>query len=205
MENNLTMSLIYKGENILNIPNLISFYRLIVFPVILVFAITGYEKLFVIFICISLITDFLDGLIARTFNLQTRFGLALDNIADVGTIFTAVYGMFRFKWTEIQDHVWILYVFLVVFLISYIIAFIRFRKVPGLHLLGSVTSGYIQAIFLFLLFAWGFIPWLYFLAIGGGILAYIEKIIVLFLLDEIKPGVKGVYWLIKNKRPLPAK
>lgn len=37
--------IIYKGENILNVPNLISLYRLLAFPVILFMALTGREKL----------------------------------------------------------------------------------------------------------------------------------------------------------------
>lgn len=194
------MPLIYKGENILNVPNGLSFYRLIIFPVILAFAILGYEQLFIIFICISLVTDVLDGLIARSFKLQTRFGLALDNIADVGTILTALVGMFIFKWDAFRDHAWALYVFFGIFFISYIVAFIRFKKIPGLHLYSAVTSGYLQGLFFLVLFACDFYTWLYYLAVFTGIIAYIEKILVLLKLDDIKPGVKGLYWLIKKKK-----
>jgi CDP-diacylglycerol--glycerol-3-phosphate 3-phosphatidyltransferase len=194
------MKLIHRGENILNVPNLLSFYRLIVFPVILIFAVQELEKLFVIFLCISLITDVLDGFIARKFNVQTRFGLALDNLADIGTLFTALYGMFVFKWDAFRDHAWLLYIFLAIFLISYIVAFLRFKKIPGLHLYLSVTSGYLQGIFFFVLFAWDFVLWFYYLAVGTGIVAYIEKILVLVKLNDIRPGVKGLYWLMKKER-----
>ena len=44
-----------KKEPLFNLPNLISFYRLIVFPLILWFAWSGNEQMFVIFICISLV------------------------------------------------------------------------------------------------------------------------------------------------------
>ena len=69
--------IIYKGENILNVPNLISLYRLLAFPVILFMALTGRENWFVILICISLVSDIFDGSIARLFKLQTNFGAAL--------------------------------------------------------------------------------------------------------------------------------
>jgi cardiolipin synthase len=193
------MKLIYKGENILNVPNGLSFYRLLIFPVILIFVIQGFERLFVIFICVSLVTDVLDGFIARRFNQQTRFGLALDNLADVLTLITAVAGIFAFKWEAVKDHTWVLYVFIGIFIISYIIAFVRFRKIPGLHLYLSVTAGYIQGIFLFVLFAFDFYLWFYYLAMFIGTLAYVEKILVLFKLDDIKPGVKGLYWLMQKK------
>lgn len=194
------MQLLFKNENILNIPNAISFYRLIMFPVILILAVMGYEKLFVILLCINLVSDIIDGYTARKFNLVTRFGAALDNLADIGTYVLALYGIFTFKWSEIQSHAWFLYLFLTVFIISYLVAFVRFGKIPGLHMYSAVTAGYVQGTFFFVLFAWGFLPWFYYIAIGLGILAYSEKVLVLMKLDDIKPGVKGLYWVLKKSR-----
>lgn len=187
-----------KGEKVLNVPNLLSLYRLLVFPVILYMALTGAEKWFVILICISLITDILDGNIARIFNLQSDFGAALDNLADIFTFAMALLGIFIFKWTEIQPHAWLLYLFLGVFVLSYVVGFYRFGKIPGLHLYGAVIAGYLQGIFLFVLFVFGFFPWLYYLAVGWGVFAYIEKILVLLRLDDIRIGVKGLYWMMKD-------
>ena len=187
-------------ENIFNVPNLLSGYRLLAFPVTLYLAIRGNEKAFVILICISLVTDVLDGLIARTFHLVTRFGASVDNLADFGTYIAALYGVFRFRWEAVRPHVWLLYVFVAVLLFSYSTAWIRFRKMPGLHLYSGMIKASLQGIFFFVLFAWGFWPWLYYLAGGWGILAYIEKTAVLFLLEDITPKTKGLYWLIKRKR-----
>ena len=189
-----------KGENILNVPNLISLYRLLVFPVILFMALTGRENGFVVLLCISLVSDVLDGNIARLFKLQTNFGAALDNLADIFTYAMALLGLFVFKWTDIEPHAWILYLFLGVFILSYIIAFYRFGKIPGLHLYSAVSAGYIQSIFFFVLFVFGFYTWMYFLAIAWGVIAYVEKILVLLRLDDVKIGVKGLYWLMKNEK-----
>jgi cardiolipin synthase (CMP-forming) len=192
------MKIHFRGENILNIPNIISFYRLIMFPVVLILGLLGYEKLFVIFISINLVSDIIDGFIARTFKLVTRFGAALDNLADIGTYILALFGLFTFRWEVIQNHAWFLYVFLTLFILSYLVAFYRFGKIPGLHLYSAVTAGYLQGAFFFVLFVWGFNVWFYYIAIGWGIIAYMEKILVLRLIDDIKPGVKGLYWLFKN-------
>ena len=192
--------IIVKGENILNAPNLISLYRLLAFPVILFMAITGQEKWYVILLCISLVSDVLDGNIARFFKLQTNFGAALDNLADICTYTMALLGVFLFKWSAIEPHAWILYLFLSVFILSYLIAFYRFGKIPGLHLYSAVSAGYIQSAFFFVLFVFGFYPWMYYLAIGWGVIAYIEKILVLLRLEDIKIGVKGLYWLVKKEQ-----
>lgn len=192
------MRLTVRGENILNVPNALSFYRLVMFPFILFTALQGNEQLFVILLSINLVSDILDGFIARTFKLTTRFGAGLDNLADIGTYILALYGIFAFKWTEIQPHGWLLYSFLAVFTISYIVAFYRFGKIPGLHLYSAVLAGYLQGGFFFVLFVWDFYVWFFYIAIGWGILAYIEKTIVLMRLDDIKSGVKGLYWLEKK-------
>lgn len=192
------MKIIYKAENILNVPNAISFYRLIMFPVILVLALLGHEQLFVILLSISLVSDILDGFIARTFKLTTRFGAALDNLADMGTYILALYGIFAFRWEDVQPHAWLLYLFLGIFVLSYVVAFIRFGKIPGLHLYAAVAAGYLQGAFFFVLFVWDFYAWFYYIAVGWGVLAYMEKILVLFKTDDIKPGIKGLYWMMKT-------
>ncbi|MFA5588935.1 MAG: CDP-alcohol phosphatidyltransferase family protein [Mariniphaga sp.] len=194
------MKLNFRGENILNIPNILSLYRLIMFPFILVLALLGIERWFVILFCINLITDILDGFIARRFNLVTKFGAALDNLADMGTYVLAILGVFLFKWQDFKPHVWLLYLFLTIFIISYIVAFFRFGKIPGMHLYSPVIAGYLQGAFFFVLFVWGFNLWFYFVAVGWGVLAYIDKILVLLKTNDIKPGLKGIYWVMKEQK-----
>jgi len=161
---------------------------------------TGQEDWYVILLCISLVSDVLDGNIARIFKLQTNFGAALDNLADICTYAMAMLGLFVFKWTEIEPHAWLLFLFLGLFLLSYIVAFVRFKKIPGLHLYSAVSAGYIQSAFFFVLFVFGFYTWMYYVAVIWGIVAYTEKIFVLLKLDDIKIGVKGLYWLLKKQK-----
>lgn len=193
------MKYVYRDENVLTVPNLISLYRLLMFPLILTLALLGNERLFVILLCINLVCDILDGLIARSFGVVTRLGGALDNLADIGTYVLALYGIFAFRWDAIRPHAWLLYLFLTVFALSYVVAFVRFGKVPGLHLYSAVAAGYLQGAFFFVLFVWGFFLWLYYIALGWGILAYFEKILVLFTIDDIRPGIKGLYWLKRQQ------
>lgn len=188
------------GEKIVNVPNLLSLYRLLISPYILYLALTGQENLYAVFICISLISDVLDGNIARFFRLQTRFGASLDNIADIFTYVLAFIGIFTFKAEEMMTVIVPFSIFLGVLILSYIVAFARFKKVPGMHLYLAVSSGYAQGIFIFVLFAFGFKEWLFYFSIILGIIAYTEKIIILFKIKEIRSGIKGLYWVLKDKK-----
>lgn len=70
----------------MNLPNKLTIFRVILIPffvVLLLFDITAYDKwiALAIFIVASL-TDFLDGHIARKYNLVTNFGKFMDPLAD---------------------------------------------------------------------------------------------------------------------------
>ena len=70
----------------MNLPNKLTIFRVILIPffvVLLLFDITAYDKwiALAIFIIASL-TDFLDGHIARKYNLVTNFGKFMDPLAD---------------------------------------------------------------------------------------------------------------------------
>src|SRR5674476_587142 len=81
------------NKSILTVPNLLSFYRILSFPVVLYFALTNRESVYFILLIINLITDVLDGFIARKFNLQTEFGARLDSFADIGMYVLAFVGV----------------------------------------------------------------------------------------------------------------
>jgi CDP-diacylglycerol--glycerol-3-phosphate 3-phosphatidyltransferase len=36
--------------------------------------------------------------------------------------------------------------------------------------------------------------------VGWGALAYIDKILVLLKTDNIRPGLKGIYWVMHEKK-----
>lgn len=70
----------------MNLPNKLTIFRVILIPffvVLLLFDLTAYDKwiALAIFIVASL-TDFLDGHIARKYNLVTNFGKFMDPLAD---------------------------------------------------------------------------------------------------------------------------
>lgn len=186
-------------ENIFNIPNLLSFYRILIFPFILYLATNQKESLFAIFLVINLITDILDGFIARRFNMQTEFGAKLDSAADIGTYILAVIGIFIFKAEDFKPHLTSLYVFIFLLLSAYTLALIKFGRSPSLHLYSWKIGGYIQGAFFCVLFMFGFNTVFYYIMIIWGIFSFCEHIIIQFLLDDLVSNAKGLYWVLKNK------
>jgi cardiolipin synthase len=81
------------SSRILTIPNLLSFIRLALVPVFLVFIIVGADLAALIVLVFSSITDYFDGVIARKFQQVTRLGQLLDPAADRLFIFAALVGL----------------------------------------------------------------------------------------------------------------
>jgi len=131
--------------------------------------------------------------------MQTDIGAKLDSWADTGTYILAFLAIYLFKWDTIRPYAWILLVFVGLWVLSYFIVFARFGGLLGLHTYLFKITGYIQGAFIVSLFNWGFSVWLFFIAIGVGILAQLEEIIIFFVLRQKRSNVKGLYWVLKNK------
>jgi cardiolipin synthase len=81
------------SDRILTIPNVLSFLRLALVPVFLLFLIGGQDIAALITLAVSGFTDFLDGFLARRLNQVTRLGQLLDPAADRLYIIAAVLGL----------------------------------------------------------------------------------------------------------------
>lgn len=188
-----------KVKFVWNIPNTLSLYRIVAFPFILVLLALQDEKLFTLFICINLITDILDGLIARTFNMVTEIGARLDSIADFGTYIAVFGGLFVFRYEVLQPYLVSFFIFLGMFAGSYVVSLFKFKRLMSFHLYSWKICGYIQGIWFFTIFVFGFwAPYYYFMVITGT-LAFAEHIAIQLLLKEPKSNLKGLYWILKNK------
>ena len=184
----------------LNIPNILTLYRLLSFPFVFYIALMKYESLFVWFFCINLVTDILDGLIARILNMKTEIGARLDSIADLGTYILAFLGIFLFKASDFKPHLLSFLVFISLFFVSYLLSLIRFGRFPSLHLYSWKIGGYIQGFFFFVLFAFGFNVFFYYFMIIWGILAFLEHIIIQLIIPQMVTNAKGLYWVLKGTK-----
>ena len=72
-----------KKENIYNIPNFLTFLRVLLTFLIIFFILLNYPLILVlVFFIIAMLTDALDGFIAKKFKQKTEFGRKFDMIAD---------------------------------------------------------------------------------------------------------------------------
>lgn len=181
------------------IPNLLSFYRLIIVPVLIVAILNKQEALFAWLFFISLISDILDGWVARTFHLESEWGARLDSWADTATYLVAFWALFSFKGQAIAPHLWGVMAFAVAWLALYLAMLLKFGSVIGLHTYSFKITAYLQGACMMNLLWSGFSAWFYYLAIGWGILACVEEIVIVLLLREPQTNVKGLWWVLRTR------
>ncbi|MDP9028458.1 MAG: CDP-alcohol phosphatidyltransferase family protein [Actinomycetota bacterium] len=81
------------SSRIATVPNALSFFRLLLIPVFLVFLLTHEYLTALITLVVSSATDFVDGFVARKFNQVSRVGQLLDPAADRLFIFSTLIGL----------------------------------------------------------------------------------------------------------------
>jgi CDP-diacylglycerol--glycerol-3-phosphate 3-phosphatidyltransferase len=183
----------------LTIANRITLYRILIFPVILYFALSGKETLFVIFLVVNLLTDVIDGFIARKLKMETETGARLDSMADNLTYLLAFTGIFVFKWEAFRPHFASFLVFIAFLVSTVILSLVKFKRFPSFHLYSTKIGGYIEGIFFITLFTVGFITPFYYFMIFWGILAAIEHIAIQLVIPRMRSNVKGLYWVLTEK------
>jgi len=80
-------------EELMTVPNMLSILRLILVPVFLFLLLSNNSAWALITLVVASATDYLDGLLARVLNQQTRLGQLLDPAADRLYILATLVGL----------------------------------------------------------------------------------------------------------------
>lgn len=186
-------------DNVFTVPNLVSFYRLAMAPVLVALALYDERTLFIVLLCISFATDVLDGLIARIWHLSTALGARLDSIADELTFLAALVGVLRFEYEALQPHIGMLYVYFGFLALAALIPAIKFKKLPSFHLYSFKANALLQGILIVTLLVFGFSAALYYFTLGFGILACLEAIGVSLVIDEPISNARSLFWVLRRR------
>jgi cardiolipin synthase (CMP-forming) len=157
---------------LLTLPNALSVLRLLGLPIFLWAIVTERDLLALLILLLSGFTDYLDGMIARRFNMESRLGQFLDPIADRLYIATTLVGL---AWREMIP-VWLLVVLILrEVVMAVMLLYLRQRGQIGMpvHFVGKAATFNLLCAFPFLLLSvrddwigriaepigWGFTWW----------------------------------------------
>ncbi len=189
-------------EKIVNVPNALSVYRILALPFIIWSIVNGNKTLYITLLSINLITDILDGLIARTFKLETELGARLDSFADIGTYIMAFSGMIVLEKEFVGTHSIEFLIVIGMYVLPQLISLVRFRRPTSFHLYSSKSLGYVQGIFIFTYFVFGYYPWYFYFMIVMSCVVYLEALIIICTIPALRSNVKGIYFMLREHKKI---
>lgn len=183
-----------------HIPNIISILRIISVPALTVLAWQYEREWFGWLFTAALISDILDGAIARHFKFVSRLGMLLDSVADLLLFSVSVLGLWRLFPEVVHEYAGILLLVIVVWIGTVLLGFLRYGKLPSFHTYMSRVTAYIVGTFFVALFLWGFLSSLFWIAVSFMLASHAEVLVMLLLLPEWSPDTPGLLRVLQKRR-----
>ncbi|MDQ6655018.1 MAG: CDP-alcohol phosphatidyltransferase family protein, partial [Verrucomicrobiota bacterium] len=163
---------------------------------------TGHERAFLMLLIGALVSDIVDGQIARCWNLATELGATLDSWADFLTALTLPFALYWLQ-PETIPRVRIAFVVaLVSYLLPIALGFLKFRRLTSYHTLLARVAAYALGASIVVLFARG--PTLPFqISVLVLALAASEEIALTVVLPAPRSNVGSLRRLLRARRNEP--
>ena len=175
-----------------NLPTQLTLLRLLAIPAIWGLALWGTPRMVAVAIVAAGLTDVLDGPIARWTRSTSRFGSALDTIADLALATCTALWLAMLRAEFVRAHLGVLVVWAVCGIGVLLVGWARFRRIGDLHLLSAKVAGpvaYLWAVCL--LFDPACTVWLFYAAVALAFLAQAEMLWVFVTRDRVDAPVDG--------------
>jgi len=183
-----------------HLPNILSALRLGLAPVLVLVAATAQSRpWFLGLLGTALLTDALDGFLARRLHAQTELGRKLDSWADYATMIAVVAGL-MLLWPEVVRREWLWFVAGVAgFFIGVVYSLVRWRQLLGYHtwLAKALAVAFPVALFS-LIEGWSAVPFR--VMAGLQLLGAFEELAISLLLPGYSGEMPTVFHAVRRRR-----
>ena len=186
-------------QDMFKAPNLISMIRILIAPILFVFAFAGMEIWFLGALLFSGFTDIVDGFLARKFNMITPLGAHLDSWGDF-TIYGTMAACAWILWPEITQRELLYYTLILFsFILPALVGLIKFSKVTSYHTWAVKIAVLVTFIGYIALYA-EIASWPFMLASILCVIAGLEEILITFVLREERTDVRSIVTALRIRR-----
>jgi CDP-diacylglycerol--glycerol-3-phosphate 3-phosphatidyltransferase len=179
------------------IPNVLSSFRIIAAPFLLVIAWQGRPNLFLGVLALSLFSDAVDGFVARSLAVTSERGAKLDSWGDFITYLTVPLCAW-FLWPEILKHeALFIMIGITFFILPALVSFIKFKRLSCYHTLAAKILAVLMFSAIFILFTTG-IAWPFRCAVVLLCFVAIEEIAITLWLTEQRCNIPSFWHLLHS-------
>ncbi len=181
------------------IPNWISLTRILFSPLLLWLGWTDRGTPFLAVLALLLLTDFLDGYLARKLNQESKLGVQLDTTGDVLISFQGLLGGW-WLWPErMANEAPFFFVALGFLAISGLAALIKYRHFPSYHTHSAKLATFLVGVGIWIFFA-GMTPWLLRIALLVLIYSAIEELVITLTFAKWHPNIPTALHALRLRR-----
>ena len=173
------------------LPNMISLGRVLATGFLLWFVLSGNSVAFLWLVILAWFSDLADGWLARRFGWVSRLGAVLDSAADILLILVTLFAISKFHPLVFSDHGLILWAIVCVWTVVHAAALVRYGRIASFHTQLARGGIVLFAVFVAILFSYGFVGWLYYFCGATCLLAGIENLAMVWLWNEWAPDAHG--------------
>lgn len=179
------------------IPNIISCLRIFSAPILLYLAYRGYRDLFIGLLILSLLSDMVDGFLARKLNASTNLGAKLDSIGDMALYFSVPLCAW-WLWPDIVHQEAFFFILTVcAYAIPLLTGLLKFRRLISYHTLSAKIAAYIMCTAILIVFLSGNTMLFKFAAVFQSLVAC-ESILISLRLPALESNVKS-FWHVSRR------
>lgn len=184
------------------IVNTITCSRIVMAPILVVLVLYNATDIFKWVLAAAFATDMIDGFLARRLKVVSKIGAKLDSVADDALLIASAVAVWMLKPEFVRENSFLILAMVIMLVIQNGMALWRYGRMSSYHTYSAKFAMLLQGSFLILLFFLPEVPyWLFYPAVAVTILDLTEEIILVMLLPKWEANVKGLYWVLRRKRP----
>jgi CDP-diacylglycerol--glycerol-3-phosphate 3-phosphatidyltransferase len=146
---------------------------------------------FAALLILALLSDIADGWIAKKYSVESPTGALLDSVADILLMSVILYAIWPLHPYVYEDHGLVFIVVVVLWIFGHTAALIRYGRPASFHTRLIRVGIAAFSLFAVVLFTYGFVPWMLYLAAIICSLGVVEHFAMLVLLPEWTPDIHG--------------
>ena len=183
---------------LLNIPNSLSLFRIIAAPFLLLSGWFDMPNLFFILFGLMLLSDVLDGIIARILDQTSDLGARLDSYGDILTYLTTPLAAWWLWPDVIKEELYYIIAAIVIYILPAIFALLKFGKLASYHTWLTKISAVLMSAGVVMLL--GFENNLLFhIAIYFLVIEMVENILITIILPKQKSDIHSIWHAWKER------
>lgn len=183
---------------IYNIPNILSLFRIIAAPFLLLVGWFGMVNLFYILFGLMLFSDALDGIIARILDQTSELGARLDSYGDILTYLSTPLAAW-WLWPDlVKKEIYYIIGAVIIYVLPSVFALIKFGKLASYHTWITKFSAVLMSIGVVMLLGFGQ-NLLFHIAVYFLVIEMVENILITTILPKQYTNVHSVWHAWKKR------